>query len=236
MKYKKARTFLRRLGIDISPFPNGNLLRKIELLNLFNIDLILDVGASDGGFVQQIRSIGYKGKILSFEPISHTYQQLRNKAQSDEHWETLNIALGDIDGENEINISQNNDSSSFLEMNESHLLANPSSHFISKETVIIRKLDTIFPDYVVPADNVFLKMDVQGYENKVLQGAKESLDKIKGIQIEMSFEELYKSSLLFDEMKKLIESQGFTLCLLESGNRSPLSGKLLQADGIFFRV
>ena len=236
MRFKTFRNSLRRLGLDLSPYPNGTLHRKIELLNLYNIDLILDIGASNGGYAQLVRSIGFKGKIISFEPISDTFVKLRKKSRFDGNWTALNMALGDTDSEKEINISANYDSSSFLIMNDNHLIANPISKFKGTEKVSVKKLDSVYNKYVSPHNNVLLKLDVQGYEKQVLEGANQSLKYIKGIQIEMSFEELYKGSLLFDEMKKWLENEGFTLCLLESGNRDFATGKLLQVDGTFYSI
>jgi FkbM family methyltransferase len=236
MKYRIIRNSLRKFGIDMLPYPNGSLRCKLELLKLNNIDLILDAGASDGGFANQIRSIGYKGKIISFEPVSISYKRLTNNAKYDKNWTTLNIALGDSDGDIEINIAGNLDSSSILSMNDSHLAANPKSKYQAKEIVNVRRLDSIFSDCIINEDKILLKLDVQGYEKQVLDGAVKSLKQIKGIQIEMSFEELYKGSSTFDEMKHWIESEGFTLCLLESGNRNKVTGKLLQVDGTFYRI
>ncbi len=236
MRYKIIRKSLRRLGLDLTPYPNGTLRRKIELLNLHNINLILDVGASDGSFAQQIRSIGFKGNIISFEPISYTFLKLKKKSRFDENWTALNMALGDTDSEKVINISENYDSSSFLALKDSHLIANPTSKFKAIEKVSVKKLDSIYNEYVSPRNNVLLKLDVQGFELEVLQGSNQSLKQIKGIQIEMSFEQLYKGSLMFEEMKKWLENKGYTLCLLESGNRNFTTGKLLQADGTFYRI
>jgi FkbM family methyltransferase len=236
MRFKFIRNCFRKIGIDISPYPNGTLLRKIELLKLHNIDLILDVGASDGGFAQKVRSAGYCNEIISFEPISDSFKKLEQKIKKDKNWTAFNFALGATNEELKINISQNYDSSSFLDMTENHLSANPESKYKSTEKVIVKKLDSIFKGNFSEYKSIFLKLDVQGYENEVLIGASEALKNIEGIQIEMSFEELYEGSILFDEMKQIIENHGFNLCLLESGNRNRKTGKLLQADAVFFRL
>lgn len=236
MRYKAFRNLLRKFRIDISPYPNGSLRRKSELLDKYKIDLILDVGASDGGFANQIRSIGYRGRIISFEPISTTFSKLLKKSRKDDSWTALNFALGNKEEEKIINISQNKDSSSFLKMNDNHLHANPNSIYTGSEKVIVKKLDSIFNKIKGTSESVFIKLDVQGYEKEVLDGGRDSLKSIKGIQIEMSFEELYEGSFLFDDIRKIIENDGFTLCLLESGNRNKETGKLLQVDGVFFKI
>jgi FkbM family methyltransferase len=236
MRYKIIRNGLRKLGIDLSSYPNGNLLRKLELLNLNKINLIFDVGASDGGFAKQMRSIGYRERIVSFEPISVSFKKLAKNAQSDKYWTAVNLALGSSDEEIEIHVAGNFDSSSILMMNDFHLIANPDSEYKTKELIHVKRLDSISANYIDEKSNVLLKLDVQGYEKQVLEGAIQSLKSFKGVQLEMSFEELYQGSTTFVEMKKWIESEGFTLCLLESGNRDRTTGKLLQADGTFYRI
>ncbi len=179
MKYSFLRNNLRRIGIDISPYPNDALFRKANLLNLYQIDIILDVGASNGGFAKQMRSIGYKGKIVSFEPIPKTFNELKKFASKDKNWIVLYFTLGNDDTEKELNISINYDSSSFLPINTLHLSSNTTSEYFSKEKVIVRKLDSIFDEYVQAKNNVLLKLDVQVFENYVLEGVTQSIKHIK---------------------------------------------------------
>jgi len=54
-------------------------------------------------------------------------------------------------------------------------------------------LDEVFKKFYKKKENIMLKIDTQGYEWEVLQGSKKSLGKIKAIQVELSFEDLYKN-------------------------------------------
>jgi FkbM family methyltransferase len=210
--------------------------KRVDLIKQYNIDLLLDVGASTGGYGRLIRSIGYNGTIISFEPVKQSFQTLQQYCTNDKRWTAYNYALGDTDGYASINVSGNFDSSSILEMGQSHVANSPHSRIICKEEIEIHKLDSVFNDLKGHSQNILLKIDTQGFEKQVLDGAIKTIPYIRGIQVEMSFEELYKEQVLFDDLKKFIEQLGFTLCLIETGFCSPVTGKLLQSDGIFYRI
>ncbi len=208
---------------------------RIRLLNIHNINLVFDVGANIGLYSHCLRNMGYDGRIVAFEPLSNEFKALQKLAGKDSSWECLNMALGNENQESEINISQNSVSSSILEMLPSHYSVVPESKYFRKEKIIIKTLDSIFKDYYTSSDKVFLKIDTQGYEKSVLEGAINSLPNISGLQLEMSIVPLYKDELLFRGMLDYIYSLGFKLISLEHGWSDPVTGNLMQIDGIFFR-
>ena len=93
--------------------------------------------------------------------------------------------------------------------------------------------------YFVQCDNqgdvIFLKLDTQGYEKNILNGAKESLSKIKGIQIELALKPSYNNAPGYKEIIEILEEFGFTLFSLEEGFEDEKTGQLLEIDAIFFR-
>lgn len=210
--------------------------RRMDLIKLHRIDTVIDVGASTGGYGRVMRSIGYKGNIISFEPIEKSYLKLKTYCSKDKKWKAYHYALGEHNGQAVIYISGNYDSSSILEMRESHIKSSPHSKVIGAENIEIRTLDSIFNEINEYSNNILLKVDTQGYEKQVLDGAMTSLPQIKGIQIEMSFEELYSGQMLYKDLNKFIEEQGYTLCLIEAGFCDPLTGKLLQSDLTYYRI
>ena len=234
MKRAILNTF-NSIGIQINRYPDSDLKRRLKLIKYFEINKIFDIGANVGNYAMVMRKLGFEGNIVSFEPLSDTFKKLQKNASKDNNWETINIALGDKDGESEINIAGNNDSSSILEMMPLHSKSAPESSYIGKERIKVNKLDTVFDNYYKKGDNVFVKIDTQGYELNVLQGAEKSLSHIKGIQIEMSLVQLYDGGILYKEMIELIEKKGFSLFSIENGFSDPESGELLQMDGIFFK-
>jgi len=183
--------------------PSYQLLRG---LRKFNINLVLDVGANTGQFASGLRSFGFEEKIVSFEPLSDAFNSLSRRALSDPNWQVhARGAVGDFDGEIEINISGNSVSSSVLPMEEAHLSAASNSAYVGSENVPICKLDSIATDYISNSTCCFLKMDVQGFEWQVLDGAKDTLKQVQGVLCEMSLVELYKNQKLWLDLIKRFE-------------------------------
>ena len=234
---KSLRKLLWKIGIDVSRYSNTSIFRKTELIRKFNIDLVLDVGANMGQFATSLREDNdYSGQIVSFEPLSNEYSELAKRASKDPKWKAVNIGLGDSDQTLEINVSENSFSSSFLKMKPLHTEAAPDSVYIKKEKISVKKLDSVFHELVTNNQNIFLKIDAQGYEEKVLNGAEKSLSFIDTIQMEMSLVELYEGeSLMFDLLKRM-EYLGFHLVQLEQGFSDLKTGQLLQVDGVFHRI
>ena len=229
------RKLINLLRIDIVRYPSRDLRRRISLLQHFGITTILDVGANQGQYARLSRTIGFKGALFSFEPLTTAFTILQKRAKSDKNWHTYNFALGNKKETVIINISNNLYSSSILDITTTHLDGAPESVYQDKEEISVETLDTVFPTLNIQPETCFLKIDVQGYERNVLEGAKTTLQKLKGVQIEMSLQELYKGEMLFQEMISYLEALGFKLYSLENGFYNKETGQLLQADGIFFR-
>jgi len=229
------RKVINYFHFDIKRYPSSDLRRRKKLFKYFGINKILDVGANNGQYALQIFELGFDGKIISFEPIKSVYNELYNKTSTNKNWEAYNFGLGDKNENNTINISENIVSSSLLDIMPNHIEGAPESKVIKTETIEIKTLDSVYNNIVNEEDQVLLKIDVQGFEKKVIKGALKIMPNIKGIQIEMSLEELYKGEMLFEETISLLSSLGFELHSLENGLYNNDSGKLLQVDGIFFR-
>lgn len=228
-------SILIKFGFELLKFPSGSLKKRIELMKRFNIGVVFDVGANTGQYAANIRKAGYKGEIISFEPLSSAFKLLKNQSDKDGKWSSENFGMGDFDGESVINISKNLVSSSILNIKKEHTDAEPESKYVAQEKIIIRKLDSVFSSYNQNGENTFLKIDTQGFEKEVILGAANSLNKITGLQVEMSLVECYDGEMMYNDMKNLIESFGFGLYYLEPGFSDPVTGKLMQVDGIFFK-
>jgi len=234
----KLRTCLWKAGYDIFKFtPTSHpLARRKRILESYEIDTVLDIGANAGQFAMELREdLDYKHRILSFEPLSTAFQLLQANSTGDAAWEVFNCAIGDAEEEREINIAENSESSSLLRMLPSHQKFAPESKYIGKEVIAINTLDSLFNDSCETAKNVYMKIDTQGFESRVLKGAENSLMHIDTIQMEMSLVPLYDGELLLNEMLALMANKGYTLVAIEPGFSDPASGQLLQLDGIFHR-
>lgn len=231
---KTVNYFFNRIGLSLKRFPSREQRRLLNYLHKHHINYLLDVGANTGQFTMSILQAGYKGQIISFEPQSAAYQKLLAKTLKRKDWKAYHFAIGNLDGPSEINISKNSVSSSLLDILPAHVKAAPESSYVSKEVIEVKKLESIYHE-IIGDDFAFLKMDTQGFEMNVLKGAAGILNKISGIQLEMSCYPLYSKETTFDEMKAFIESKGFFLSSLENGFVDENTGRLLQVDAVFLR-
>lgn len=235
---KFVRQGLRNLGVEVHKYsmsasPPGQIVAS---LHQFGIDLVLDVGANTGQFVSEIRRCGYAGRAVSFEPLSLAHGGLMRSAAGDTLWEVFpRCAIGDRNGEVEINIAGNSVSSSILPMLESHRSAAPETAYQGKEIAPIKTLDTIAGQCLKDARAPFLKIDTQGFEWQVLDGARDTLPHIKGILVELSLVPLYDGQHLWREVIARLEAAGFSLWAFKPEFSDLASGRTLQVDGVFFR-
>ncbi len=234
---KNLGNLIKKFGLQVIDYNlyTSPSLQARKLLDYHKIETIIDVGANTGQYAMDLRSDGYGGKIISFEPLSGVYSQLLKNSRNDNNWIVADrMALGSRDGTIDINVSANSVSSSVLPIMESHTGSAPESAYIGTENVPVRRLDSI-SETLGLTGNIFIKVDVQGYELDMLKGASDLLKKTKGLQLELSFLELYKGQPLTEDMQKYLKDIGFELYAVFPAFIDESSGRLLQADGIFFR-
>jgi FkbM family methyltransferase len=233
----RARRLAQSFGLDVRRFPQeDDAYRRVKLINHHHVDLVFDVGGSDGCYGAELRRFGYRGLIVSFEPLHTAFAVLRARAAADPGWQAIPYALGRDSREVTLNVAANDGaSSSVLPMLDRHLAAAPEAAYVSTEAVQQRALDELWPDLVGDAVSPFLKVDVQGYERDVLAGAGRTLEHCVGLELELSLVPLYQGAMLYREALDLADELGFSLMRLEPGFSDPDSGQMLQAEGLFFR-
>ncbi|HEX4189872.1 MAG TPA: FkbM family methyltransferase [Marmoricola sp.] len=219
-------------GFEIRRHP---AVRRARMLAAHNVDVVLDVGGAKGGYGSQLRQFGYAGRIVSFEPLDGAFGLLSAAIASDPAWTARQVALGSQPGESMINIASNSDSSSLLPMNETHTDAEPSVGIVGQQRVEVVRLDDIIDEIATPSSRIFLKIDAQGFEREVLAGAEKTLERCRGLQLELSFVPLYDGGMLIDDAISLAYDAGFQMVGVEQGWAAP-TGQMLQADGVFFRL
>ncbi len=236
---KMVKKFLRQAGVDVIRITprNSDPARLQMLLKYHGVDLILDIGANVGQYALSLREHGYHGRIVSFEPLSSAYAELARRCVGDSAWEIApRMAIGREQGQIEINIAGNSYSSSVLTMLDAHLDAAPRSQYIGKEGVPIATLDSVVPTFRKDAQAMFLKIDTQGYESAVLDGASMILERdTVGLQLELSLLPLYAGQASYLDLIQRLRQLNFSLHAVLPGFTDPHTGRLLQMDGIFFR-
>lgn len=235
---RAVKRVLRSVGYDIIQYrPASSDTAKLgALLRHAGIDLVLDVGANEGQFASELLGTGYRGRIVSFEPLREAHVRLRQAAARVPNWTVHErCAIGDTHGEVQIHVAGNSVSSSIRPMLEQHAQSAPESRYVGSETVPLRRLDDIAMPYLDGAREVFLKVDTQGFEAAVLRGAPALLQRVRAVQLELSLVPLYEGQELWLHFLALMQAQGFVVWTLLPGFVDGASGRTLQADAIFVR-
>lgn len=229
----------RLFGFEIRRFDPGtsDAAQFMRQLVGHSVNVVLDVGANVGQFGRKnLRDAGYDKRIVSFEPLSSAWTRLSQEAAGDALWVIApRAAIGEADAEIDIHVAKNSVSSSVLNMLQEHLDSAPESVYVSTERVPLHRLDSIAPKYLEADSRVFLKIDTQGFEAPALSGAHGILERVVGIQLELSLVPLYEGQVLYDEMIAHVKQLGFELWGISPAFVDAKSGRLLQVDATFFR-
>jgi FkbM family methyltransferase len=231
------RRGLHSAGLDVRWYVERPPHALQTLLELYGVDTVFDIGANAGMSGQYFRNIGFRGTIVSFEPVLRYYRELERTAAKDPRWFCENVAVGDAEGELEINVSgAGGAASSFLTMTPAVTKQVPELAIVSRERVRIRTVDALAHDHYPRGDRLFLKLDVQGYERNVLEGARQTLDRIVGLRIELSILKCYQDEPLICEMLPYLQSLGFALAGIEPAWSDQRTQEVFQLDGMFVRT
>jgi FkbM family methyltransferase len=221
---------LRLRGIEVRTFES---LNQPWLLNL-GIRTVFDVGANTGQFAQAIHEVLPEAYIYSFEPLSDCFTELKKTMSHVKTFRAFNTALAESDGEAEFYRSAWSPSSSLLPMQQLHKQNFPFTAGESREMVKVRRLDDFDKELTIE-NEILVKLDVQGAEDKVIGGGTSLLQRVKVLIVETSMESLYEGQPLFAEIFKLLEGLGFRYKGALSQAFSPVDGSVLYADSVFIR-
>jgi FkbM family methyltransferase len=229
---RPAHAAMRWFGIDVGRHHPGDR-ELVRLLARYEIDVVLDVGAHRGDFGAMLREAGYRGRIVSFEPLREPRAELRHRAASDDTWSVLPYGLGDRTGQAILNVCGDfGPASSLLPMLPRH----PRTVHTGKAVVETRRLDELWEQLIAPGERVFLHLDVQGYEAQVLGGVGRFADEICGVRMGAPLVPLFAGGRLFDELLALARDQlGLTLMSLAPGLTDPNDGRMLRCDLVLLR-
>jgi len=232
---KTIRFILKKFGYQISPIA-GLHNSSPTFFNNFKINKVFDIGANVGQYAINLRKQGYTGKIISFEPLPNAYVQLVKNSRNDSLWKIHpRIALGSKNGFKKIFESQNSYSSSILKVLDKHLEGDKGSKIIDEHKVKIKKLDSIFINYFKKRDKILVKIDSQGYEDKILKGFNNNINKCFAIQIELSLVRLYKNQKTYEYFLNFFKKKNFFLWSIIPAFINRKDGQHLQLDAIFVK-
>ena len=224
-----------RFGYDIVRFSPHYFYRarRSQVIKHCGVDVVLDVGANRGQYAAEIRKDGFAGRLVSFEPVAASFDDLSRSARQDQNWVAIRTAVGAHDGEITMKVSEDSVSSSILTVCNALTAVAPRARQTGVETVPITRLDTIADRVLKQSKTPLLKIDVQGYEKHVLEGLGSAIERIACIEVELSMRPLYEGEGEFIDILNWLADKGFDLISLGTGTVNAASGFVLQIDGIF---
>jgi FkbM family methyltransferase len=208
------------------------------LLRELRINCVLDVGANIGQYGQRLRARGYDGRIVSFEPLPHTAERLREAAHGDPDWHVVECALGDAEGTADMNVADGRGATSSL-LSPSEFGKSWSSRLegVRREQVRIRRLEDVFDEAVAGLDSprVYLKLDTQGYDLQAFSGAGERIRDVLAMQSEVSNVPIYEGMPRLPEQISVYEAAGFQATEMFPVTRDRESLRAIEFDVVMVR-
>ena len=210
-----------------------NMLYKMKSMNIIP-KTIIDVGANRGMFSKTSNYLFKDAKIIAYEPLKDCYEELKKLNKKIPFFECYNYAIGNKKAKGQIFKSSYDYSSSLLEMADLHKEAFPVSEKTSFEDIEITSLDEALFDKDLEKP-ILIKIDVQGYENFVIEGGTKILEKTDIIICELSFYKLYQNQVLFKDVYNQLINLNFRFLGPVGELLHPEISSILQIDGLFVK-
>jgi FkbM family methyltransferase len=218
--------------------PGASLASEKILLSVKNyipsLNTIIDVGANSGQFAIASSKIFNNVQIYSFEALPSLYPVLKKNTNEIKNLEIFNFALGSEKGDIEFFQNDYSLASSALEIHKNQTELFPSTSGVTKIKIKCDTLDNVSPSMKLTSP-VLLKLDVQGFEKKVLEGAVETLKKVDYLLFETSFMPMYNNEPLFNEMNSYVNGLGFEL-IAPVGIFQASDMKIMQMDVLYKKI
>jgi FkbM family methyltransferase len=234
----RAKSAARRVGADLQRYPrHRHEWRLARLLDHIGATTVIDVGAHYGEFASELRTFGFEGRIVSIEPMAEAFERLADRVAGDPQWDAHRLAIGAHDGELRMRSAESTASSTAM-MPSSRLtsIAPQAGQVGDDEVVEMVTLVSLTERLAITMDaSVFVKVDTQGFERAVLDGAGVALQAVGGVQLEAALVELYEGEALFDEQHERLRGFGFRLAAISPVLFDELTGESLQVDAVYLR-
>ncbi len=204
------------------------------LLKRWSIDCVLDVGANLGGFAGEVRALGYRGHIASFEPMAGCARTLRGLAAQDGAWTVFPCDLASASGTQELMHFADATFSARHTIN-----ADAREEFglpvetTGSETVTLRRLDDVSAEAVGDRQRVLLKVDTQGHDLEVLRGGPLHLPDCMAVLCEASFAPIYDATPSCRAVFAFLGEQVFECAGLHALSSRKKLPALIEANALF---
>jgi len=211
---------------------------EYTMLGLKNVsfETIFDIGANEGQFARSIRRRFPSAHLICFEPTPNAFKKLESWTILDGNAVAFQLALGDMSGSLKMHLhAEHTPSSSLLSTTE-------LSHDVFPMTVAQEQIDVRverMDDYIAkviqrPLGSTLVKLDVQGFEARVLKGATSLLSQCRACLVEVCLDNLYQDQSSFFDVCDLARTAG----LRYAGNLTQSyadDGHIIYLDALFIR-
>jgi FkbM family methyltransferase len=207
------------------------------ILRRYQVNCVLDVGANRGQYARSLRKFGYRGYIVSFEPVPEDFAALSSAAAADPKWTVHQMALGSADGVLPMNVTPGT-MSSLLPPSEFGSERYERFHNITMMDVQVRRLDELLASITshVPDPRLYLKLDTQGYDLEVFAGLSDRVHELVGMQSEVAFMKIYEGMPRMPEALAVYEAAGFEVTALYPVSRERRTARVLEFDCVMVRA
>lgn len=196
-----------------------------------DLNTVVDIGANKGQFALATKFYT-KSKVISFEPLEGPAKKFTKVFEEYDDVTLKEVAIGPRDEVRKINITNNDDSSSILEIGKLQKSIYDTEVVGTKE-IQIRPLDSVINESEIVSPSL-LKIDVQGFEKQVIEGSIRVINKFDYIYCECSYVELYKEQALASDIIDQLSTLGFKVCGIY--NTYYENGKSIQSDILFQKI
>jgi FkbM family methyltransferase len=229
---------LNGIGLDRKTGePDRHVQRQI-MLRALSISTVLDAGANEGQYGTRLRRWGghYAGQIISFEPVNEAFARLRTTSAGDAQWSIYPWALSDRTGDDVIHTPLGHSDLSSLGAMTSAGRQMAQDAQVIEQQIEVKRLDDVINQVVNRGSRLALKLDVQGHERQLLDGAERTLERVLMIECEMPLVAMYESAESFSELLRHITGAGFQPVGMWSNYVVPDTGYAADADVLFART
>jgi FkbM family methyltransferase len=251
---KSLGRFLERIGQRISALgyvwqhPSYTEVRRKEgardLYRLLNkpwlrpesIGTVLDVGANEGQFIKVARVLFPKASILAFEPNPRLTRSLQTLLTAEGNGAVLPIACGRESTAMPLHLTEFSPANSLLQPATHRVPDFPSLEAEDTVEVKVERLDDAVRASSLAHAPYLLKIDVQGFEWEVLQGAIGILPDVMVIICEVNAVALYAKQAGFEQIYGFLYEHNFRLVDLGEPIRARGTGEVLYFDVAFLKT
>ena len=210
--------------------PDWNILEPLE--PVVGPHIVFDLGARNGWFFDCWKKWCPTAQVHAFEPDQAAFEKLIERYENDPAVRINPVGVGEAPATGTFyHLAESEVSSSFLQ-HDQKVWDDIKYHTgeVEERQVEITTLDQYCAQHDITAVHL-IKIDIQGYELKALQGALQTLANTDYLLIESSIKPLYRNSARFTEVHDFLIDHGFHLMNLRAWHRG--NHVLMETDMLF---